>query len=354
MSDPKSSENTNVKRPLIGCFDYILYCITVFKHCRIFISNPWERLNCSAWCPSCWLVDSGQSHKFLPPAYVVRWAVMFSQVCVCSIFGGGYPIQLMVGGTPSQVWMGGTPSCWREVPHPSWLGGTPSQVWTGGVPHPRSGWGYPIPSLDGGYPRVPSWLGLDGVPPSHDWMRYPSARTGWGTPLASTGWGTPWPALDGVPPPPIRQSSIANTCYVAGGMPLAFTQENFLVHFWKCPDFNRFTICHINSAWHNAGKHSYSNNTNSGRGARFYFGWRTISEVPSLSLVVFWTDFPCHKTALLRIPCPVWGRTPSFLSGGYHWFCLEDPLPLNRTIGRTMGRNSDTSGSRILSKILLT
>ena len=81
-------------------------------------------------------------------AYVVRREVMFSQVCVCSTFGGG--------GTPTQVWMGGVPQ------------------------------------------------------------------------------GTPWPCLDGgdggyTPPPPIRQSSIASTCYAAGGMPLAFTQEDFLV-----------------------------------------------------------------------------------------------------------------------------
>ena len=74
-------------------------------------------------------------------------------------------------------------------------GGTPSQVSVGG------GW-YSIPCLGGGYP-IP---GLDGggVPP-----------------LARTGWGTPHP--------PIRQSSIASTCYVAAGMPLAFTQEDFLV-----------------------------------------------------------------------------------------------------------------------------
>ena len=62
-----------------------------------------------------------------------------------------------------------------------------------------------------------------------------------GTPFL--GWGVPWPGLDGGEypsqiwmlggtlgtPPPIRQSSIASTCYVAGGMPLAFTQEDFLV-----------------------------------------------------------------------------------------------------------------------------
>ena len=49
----------------------------------------------------------------------------------------------------------------------------------GGVPHPRSG--------VGGYPGQ-----------------------------VFTGWGTPPP-------------SIASTCYAAGGMPLAFTQEDFLV-----------------------------------------------------------------------------------------------------------------------------
>ena len=71
--------------------------------------------------------------------------------------------------------------------------------------------GTPFPGLD----RV-------GTPfPGLDW-RVPHPRSGWGVPiLARTGWGTP--------PPPIRQSSIASTCYVAGGMPLAFTQEDLLV-----------------------------------------------------------------------------------------------------------------------------
>ena len=92
------------------------------------------------------------------------------------VVGGGYPITGLEGGTSSQVW----------------TGGTPSQVWMGE---------YPIPGLDGGgYPRVP---GLDRVPPTQDWMGYP--------------------------PPPIRQSRIERTCYAAGGMPLAFTQEDFLV-----------------------------------------------------------------------------------------------------------------------------
>ena len=70
------------------------------------------------------------------------------------------------GGTPSQVQVGGYP-----IPGPG-RGGTPSQVQVGG--------GYPIPGPGGG-----------GVP---------------------------------------RQSSTASTCYAAGGVPLAFTQEDFLVH----------------------------------------------------------------------------------------------------------------------------
>ena len=71
------------------------------------------------------------------------------------------------GGNPSQFWMGGTPG---TPPGQVWMvGGTPSQVWTGGYP---------------GYPH-------------HDWMGYTPTITRWGT------------------PPPIRQSSIASTCYAA-------------------------------------------------------------------------------------------------------------------------------------------
>ena len=62
-------------------------------------------------------------------------------------------------------------------------GVTPSQVWmVGGTP-----------GLDGGgYPRSGLWGGTLGTPP-------------------------------------FRQNSIVSTCYPAGGMPLAFTQEDFLV-----------------------------------------------------------------------------------------------------------------------------
>ena len=91
-------------------------------------------------------------------------------------------------------------------------GGTPSQVWVGG---------YPIPGLGGGLPHPRSgWWGggVPGVPSGQVWMvggylgYSPPARSRWGN-----------------LPPPIRQSSIASTCYTAGGMPLAFMQEDFLV-----------------------------------------------------------------------------------------------------------------------------
>ena len=148
-------------------------------------------------------------------------------------------------------------------------GGTPSQVWVGGYPTPglgrgyleyppltRSGWGTPL-DLGWGTPgtgspqtwdRYPSPLDLgpgtpqtwDGVPP-HD--RVPP-DLGSGTP-PDLGPGTPptwhWvppKTWDWVPPPDqvrIRQSSTASTCYAAGGVPLAFTQEDILVFI--CTNF---------------------------------------------------------------------------------------------------------------------
>ena len=109
------------------------------------------------------------------------------------------------GGYPGQVWDGGggvLPQLDLDggVPRPVLDGGGgvyPSQVMVGGVPRPGldgggGGFpGYPRPSLDGG-----GYLG------------YPPTMSGWG-----------------YPPPP----TIASTCYAAGGMPLAFTQEDFLV-----------------------------------------------------------------------------------------------------------------------------
>ena len=116
-------------------------------------------------------------------------------------------------------------------------GGTPYQVWIVGVLHPRSGWEVPHPA-DGGGTTI---SGLDeGSTPIL---------------LRGSGQGLPWSTLlplrlDGItPPPPLalcpspslspvrppapirRQISIGSTCYVAGGMPLAFMQEDFLVFF---------------------------------------------------------------------------------------------------------------------------
>ena len=102
------------------------------------------------------------------------------------------------------------------------MGGYPSQVWMGEVPNPRCGRGrYPLPGLDGGG-GVPHPVLDGGV---QDWMGYPHPNHYW--------MGYPPPVQDwkGYPsPPPVgRQSTIASTCYAAGGMRLAFTQEDFLV-----------------------------------------------------------------------------------------------------------------------------
>ena len=110
------------------------------------------------------------------------------------ISGRGYPISGLDGGgypgTPDQVWM---------------MGGTPFQVWMVGDP----GYPPPRPGLDGGVLHL---------------------RFGW--------WGGTWGTL----PPTMRQSSIASTCYAAGGVPLAFTQEDFLV-IVVCSHFNLRNYC---------------------------------------------------------------------------------------------------------------
>ena len=92
----------------------------------------------------------------------------------------------------------------------SWTGGIPNLdrgylPWTGGIY--LGPWGYLPwmggPTLDGGY------------------LTWTRGYLPWGYP---SGWmGIP-------PPPPGRQSSTASTCYTAGGMPLAFTQD-ILVEF---------------------------------------------------------------------------------------------------------------------------
>ena len=92
----------------------------------------------------------------------------------------------------------------------------------GGYPHPRSGWGYPHPRTgeyphsgqpaDGGYLPSISRMGYSPTPHQQDGgIPHPGYRSGWG--------GTP------------NLNSITCTCYAAGGMPLAFRQEDFLVWF---------------------------------------------------------------------------------------------------------------------------
>ena len=112
----------------------------------------------------------------------------------------------------------------RVVPHlADGGGGTPSQVQVGGYTHPR---GYPHPPGPGKGITPPPHLGR-GIPPPGPGK--------WVPPLSR-------PEKGYSPPPPIQvrsqdgggggtpnQNSIACTCYVAGGMPLAFTQEDFLV-----------------------------------------------------------------------------------------------------------------------------
>ena len=90
-----------------------------------------------------------------------------------------------------------------------WVGGTPSQVWW--VLHSRSGWW-------GVTQRTPPdqvWIvgGTWGIPPNQVWI------VGvWGVPLI-----------------PIRQRSIASTCYAAGGVPHGSRRRTFLIgqHFQK-------------------------------------------------------------------------------------------------------------------------
>ena len=138
------------------------------------------------------------------------------------------------------------------------VGGTPSQ-------------GVTQPGLDdGGYPEYLPGLGLDC---GGTWLTPPTSRPGRGTPHPEMGYpppsrhdqGTPLhpgirypPTCNGIshppppPPPPSRhdrdtppsrQSSIASTCYAAGGMPLAFTQEDFLIIIKINVSFRHITVC---------------------------------------------------------------------------------------------------------------
>ena len=86
-------------------------------------------------------------------------------------------------------------------------GGYPTWTWERGTP-------CPTPHLD---------LGRSTLTPHPAWTWEGSTPWTWegGSPPSRTGWGTP-PAIR-------RQSSIASTCYAAGGIPLAFMQEDCLV-----------------------------------------------------------------------------------------------------------------------------
>ena len=131
--------------------------------------------------------------------------------------GGGYP----------------HPSHEERYPHPSQPGveGTPILPnWEGGYPHPRSGWvvlppsqvwtgGIPIPDLGNGI--APSRVRMGGTPSQV--MGYPPSWDG-GTAPPRSG---PKSGGGGFP----NWYSIACTWYTAGGMPLAFTQEDSLVIF---------------------------------------------------------------------------------------------------------------------------
>ena len=97
----------------------------------------------------------------------------------------------------------------------------------GGGGYPISGlrWGGYLVPCPGGYP-VP---GLGGIP---------SPRSGGGGGYPVSGLGGYLISGPGYPP---RQISIASSCYAAGGMPLVFTQEDFLVSI----DFNESFIASV-------------------------------------------------------------------------------------------------------------
>ena len=171
---------------------------------------------CQNYCRSHLFSTSIAKLYFLPPASEGWEKVIFS-LCVSvhtSMGGGGVPQPgLDGGGYPSQVWMvGGVPQQGLDggggtSARSGWWGVPPSQVWMVGVPGQVLGTPH-HPDLAGVPPPTMTGWGT----PHHDWMGYPPTMTGWGTPHHD-------------PPPP----SIASTCYAAGDMPLAFTQEDFLV-----------------------------------------------------------------------------------------------------------------------------
>ena len=136
---------------------------------------------------------------FLPPASVGQGEGNTFSLCVSSHLGG------RGGGTPVRQWG-------YHLPRSRWVGGgvKPSQVRMRG---------YPFPGQEGG-------------------TAHPDLRRG--TPIGKMGYlhpdlgrGYPYPDLEprqgegGTP----NRNRIARTCYVAAGMPLVFTKEDFLVEY---------------------------------------------------------------------------------------------------------------------------
>ena len=130
---------------------------------------------------------------------------------------GGY----VFTGVCLYIFLGDTPIQPRGYRQPSWWGGYPIL--------PNRGWGYyPHPDLGRGVLLCP-WYPSSWYPPSRPGKEYchpdlvkgvppppPTYRSEKGQVI---GWG------GGTP----NRNSIVCTCYAAGGMPLAFTQEDFLV-----------------------------------------------------------------------------------------------------------------------------
>ena len=127
----------------------------------------------------------------LPTAYVVRGKVMFWHVSV-------HPSVCLQGGVPQSG------PAWRGYPSQVQLGDTPAKS-SQGVP-----WSGPVRQVPKmGYPHRDGQVRTG---------RYPT----WGNPTL------PGMGLSPLPPPP-GQDSIWSTWYAVVGMPLAFTQEDFLV-----------------------------------------------------------------------------------------------------------------------------
>ena len=215
----------------------LFLCKITTEKCLFPWANPWV-------VPG-WAAPQTKILHYRPRTKYEGRLCFDTSLCVCPHLRG-VPHPVDGGGTPSQVQVGGgypIPSPGRAVPH----------LADRGVPHPRSGQGVPHPR-SGGYPiqlmgDTPSKVWTGGGTLSQIWMGIPYSRSRWGTPHLGwgtihldLGWGTPPPPGPVMgyppgmyhpppPPPPIRkQSSIASTSYVTGGMPLAFTQEDFLVY----------------------------------------------------------------------------------------------------------------------------